>query len=548
MRKLASLPSGAPNAFARIGRRVEAHGASVPPPIEGWDAVSPISAMSPKRAFRLDNWFPQPSWVELRKGFVEHVNTGSALPVETLADYQGVASRELFAASGSKIYDVTSSGVSSEVVTGLTNARFQFINFATSGGNFLYMVNGADIPQYYDGSSWATATITGIDPSTIIGVNGFKERLFFILTESSAFAYLPVDSIQGAANTYELGGYFTMGGHLMAMGTWSVDAGDGPDDYAVFVSSRGQVAVFKGTDPDNAPTDWALVGVFNMGAPLGRRCLTEVGADVAVICVDGVVPLSKVMIFERAAVAKVTLTQNIQRVMNESARVYGENFGWQLMSYPRGTRAILNVPISENGEQQQYVMNTLNGAWCRFIGMNANCWALLNDIPFFGGNDGIVYQADEGGADQGQVMRADMMTAYNYFGERGNLKRWMMCRPLITTDNLISPGLAFNVDFQTDAPISTSETEASQQALWDVALWDVGLWAGLSTQTTWTSVTGLGYCASIRMVVDIVAPTLPPGAWGEGAWGEAPWGTPTTSAVILQVNGFDLTMETGAFV
>jgi hypothetical protein len=548
MRKLATAPRGASNAYAQIGRRVEARGASVPPPIEGWDAVSPIAAMSPKRAVRLINWFPQPSWVELRKGFVAHANTGTDLPVETLAAYQGVSSRELFAASGTTIFDVTTAGTSSTAVSGLANARFQYINFATTGGNFLYLVNGADDPQYYDGSAWAVAAITGIDPTSIIGVNSHKNRLFFVLTGSSAFAYLPVDSIQGAASTFELGGYLTQGGFIMAMGTWSVDAGDGPDDYAVFVSSRGQVAIFKGSDPDNAPTDWNLVGVFNMGAPLGRRCLTKVGADVAIICADGVVPLSKVMIFERAAVEKITLTKNIQRVMNESARAYGNNFGWQLISYPRGTRAILNVPIGENSEQQQYVMNTLNGAWCQFTGMNANCWELLNDIPYFGGNDGAVYQADEGGSDLDQVMRADMMTAYNYFGQRGNLKRWMMCRPLITTDGVINPGLAFNVDFQTDAPIATSETEASAQALWDVALWDVGLWAGVTTQTTWTSVAGLGYCASIRMVVDIVGSASTGATWGGGVWGSDTWGASPGTEVTLQVNGFDLTMETGAFV
>lgn len=529
MRKLAVVPSGAPNAYARIGRQIEAQGASVPPPIEGWDAISPISAMSPKRAVRLINWFPQPSWVEVRKGFVEHCDTGSGLPVETLADYQGVASRELFAASGTVIYNVTTDTPSTSV-TGLGNARFQFINFATTGGNFLYMVNGADDPQYYNGAAWAAAVITGITATDIIGVNAHKNRLWFVLTDSSTAAYLSTDSIQGAAKEFPLGGIFTQGGHLQAIGTWSVDAGDGPDDYAVFVSSRGQVAIYKGSDPDNAPEDWALVGVFNMGAPLGRRCLTKVGSDVAIICVDGVVPLSKVMIFERAAVPKISLTANIQRVMNESARLYGDNFGWQLISYPRGTRAILNVPISENSEQQQYVMNTLNGAWCQFTGMDANCWALLNDNPYFGGNTGVVYQADEGGADLDQVMTADMMTAYNYFGQRGNLKRWTMCRPLITTDNLINPGIAFNVDFQTDAEVSVSETEASAASLWDVALWDEGLWSGTTTTTTWTSVAGLGYCASIRVVVDLVGP--------QTGFGE----------IILQINGFDLLFEPGAFV
>src|SRR5690606_3161286 len=112
---------------------------------------------------------------------------------------------------------------------------------------------------------------------------------------------------------------------------------------------------------------------------------------------------------ERAAVVKATMTERIQRVMNQSARLYKDNFGWQLISYPRGTRAILNVPIDENEEQQQYVMNTLNGAWCQFTGMNANCWELLLDNPYFGGNTGFVYQADVGSTDFDHVLRADMM-------------------------------------------------------------------------------------------------------------------------------------------
>lgn len=528
MRKLSAVqPSLSTRAGARRG--VDAIGASIPPPIEGWDAISPVAAMSPKRAFRLDNWFPQPSWVELRKGFVTHCDTGSGLPVETLADYQGTDSRQLFAASGPDVYDVTAAGSPSVAISDLANARFQFVNFATTGGNFLWMCNGADDPRYYDGVSWSTAVITGITSTDIVSVNAHKNRLWFVQNNSSDAAYLPTDQIQGAAVPFPLGGIFTNGGRLEAIGTWSVDAGDGPDDYLVFVSSRGQVAIYKGTDPSAAAT-WSLVGVFNMGAPLGRRCLTRVGSDVAIICIDGVVPLSKVMIFERAAVPKISLTANIQRVMNQSARDYGDHFGWQLMSYPRGTRAILNVPVAENSQQEQYVMNTLNGAWCRFTGMNANCWALLNDIPYFGGNTGTVYQADEGGADEDQTMRADMMTAYNYFGQRGNNKRWMMCRPLLTTDGIVTPGLAFNVDFQTDAAITIPSTQASAVSLWDVALWDVGVWSGTTTTGNWTSVTGLGYCASVRMVVDVSGPTT-----GLGQ-------------IQLQVNGFDLVMQKGAFI
>lgn len=548
MRLTADL-EGRPAPGKRGGVKVAA-GASVPAPIEGWDAQSPIAAMSPKRAFKLDNWFPQPDWVEVRKGYVIHAQLlGTTAPVETLATYNGVSSKVMFAAANDSIFDVTAAGSSAASVASLANARFQYINFATTGGNFLYMVNGADPPQYFDGTSWAVATITGISSSDIIGVNAFKNRLWFVINDSSDAAFLPVDSIQGAATVFPLGGLFTKGGFLMAMGTWSLDAGNGPDDYAVFLSSQGQAAIYRGIDPTDA-TDFLLVGVFDMGAPLGRRCMTRVGADLVLISIDGVVPLSRAMIVERAAVVKQTLTQRIQRVMNRSARLYKDHFGWQLISYPRGTRAILNVPIEENTDQVQYVMNVLHGAWCQFIGMKANCWELLNEDLYFGGNAGVIYKADTSGTDAGETLSADMMTAYNYYGTHGNQKRWTMCRPQLTTDGSVNPGLGFNVDFREDAPLSIPSTNIVSSSLWDVALWDQRTWAGdVRTVANWTSVTGIGYCASIRLAVDIeAAQPGEAGLWGTALWGESTWENTVADEVVLQVNAFDLTYEVGAIV
>jgi hypothetical protein len=313
----------------------------------------------------------------------------------------------------------------------------------------------------------------------------------------------------------------------MAIGSWSVDAGQGPEDYLAFVTSRGQVAVYGGTDP---ASNYVLVGVFDVGAPLGRRCLYRIGSDLAIICIDGVVPLSKVMIFERAAIPKVALTERIQRVMNASGRDYQNNFGWQLITYPRNTSIYLNVPVSENDIQQQYVMNTLHGAWGKFTNINANCWERYNDKLYWGSNDGVVYLSDDGGADAVGAFTADMRIAFNYFGTRGRQKRWMMARPIWTTDQDTIPGMAFNVDFQEDAEIIPSSVSAQVGARWDQSLWDQGLWAGGEiTEGIWTSVTGIGYCASIRMVVVVPA-------------------SAAASEKTLKLNGIDLTMEIGAFV
>lgn len=545
MRKLGSLASK-PTTLGRIPDTRVAKGVSLPAPVEGWDAVSPISEMPPTRAIRLDNWFPQPGWVEARKGCRSHASCGIAEPVETAMPYQGVSSQELFYACDDSIFN--GDGIGGALVSGLGNARFQYINFSGTGGHWLQCVNGVDAPQYYDGTDWLVATITG-SSGPAININAFKGRIWYIPINSTKAEYLPVDSIQGAVKGFELGGEMTMGGHLVAMATWSVDGGNGPNDYAVFITSRGQVMIYKGTDPEDA-SDWGIVQKFTIGAPLGYRCFTNVGADVAIVCIDGVIPLSKAMIFERSAIVSATMTQNIQRVMNESARLYGNNFGWQLIAYPKGTRAILNVPISEGNIAHQYVMNTQTGAWCRFIGQNANCWALLNDNLYFGGANGILYQADVTSADETQPIRADMMTAYSYYGVRGMQKRWTMVQPNLTTDNQVFPGIAFNVDFQDNAPISVPSTGVSPGSVWDEAVWDVNTYGGsISTQTNWTSVSGIGQAASIRYVVDIdtFLNSLVM-IWGEGLWGVNLWGPGSGGEITLQINGFNVVFEVGAFI
>lgn len=510
------------------GGGLVASGKSVPAPVAGWDSISPLAAMAADRAIVLDNWFPQPGYIELRRGHTLQSNTGVNSPVESLMAYHALTtvSDKLFAANGGSVYDVT--GAASSQFSGMTNARWQHVNFATSGGHFLWICNGADAPRYWDGAAWVVPTITGITAANIVHVNVHKNRLWFVLINSTKAAYLPTNSIAGAATEFELGPLFTMGGFLVAMGTWSVDGGDGPEDYAAFISSKGQVAIYSGTDPDSAST-WALKGVFQIGPPIGRRCFTRVGADLAVISIDGVLPISRALVIERGVSVSVSLTANIQPTMNQAARDWKDNFGWQLISYPKGTRAYLNVPALQGSSQQQYVMNTVTGAWCRFLGMGANCWETFKERVFFGGNDGKVYEADATGSDNGVAIAADCKTAFNYFGRRGNLKRWPMIRPLLTTDGVVVPGMAMNVDFRDDAPISTPSSSPSAAAMWDVALWDVDLWPlGQRTTADWTTINAIGYCGSIRTRVSVNAP---------GA-----------TAPVLQINGFDVLMEMGAFI
>jgi len=521
--------------------------ASIQAPVGGWDALHPLADMPQDRAIVLDNWFPEPGYLRVRRGSQVHASGLGSSSVETIMVYNGTTTNgnKLFAVAGGSIFDATGAGaVSGAVVTGLTNSRWQYVNFTTAGGHFLWCCNGVDNPEMFDGTTWSNPTITGVTAASAINVNVHKNRIWLILAGSMDAAYLPTNSIQGAAAKFPLGSVMSKGGYLVAMGTWTHDGGNGPDDYAVFLSSRGQAAVYQGSDPSTT-SDWALVGVYDLGAPLGYRCLTKVSGDLAVISIDGVLPFSLARGVDRGAAATVAITTNINNAMNTAARSYGSNFGWELCAYPKGTAAILNVPLSEGETQQQYVMNTLTGAWCRYTGMNANCWAVFNDDLYYGGNDGRVYVADTSGLDTDTPIDAIGQTAYNFYGSKGTLKQFKMLQPIITADSNSRPAIGISTDFKDNASLGTPTATRSAAALYDSAVYDVDVYPIESrTVADWTSVSGLGFAGSIHFRAQTgVTGTI--SIWDLSLWGEAPWSYPLGGEVVMRLNNFNVLYERG---
>lgn len=511
-------------------RQRVANGLSLPAPVGGWDAISPLANMPPDRAIVLDNWFPQPGYVEVRKGFISWATGMGSYPVETLMDYHGLSSSsdKLWAVCNGSIYDVTSNAaVSTASVTGLSNSRWQHINFTNSSGtHYLYACNGVDSPRLYNGSAWSVPTITGITASDMVHLNVHKNRIWAVLKDSMDAAYLNTDAVQGTATKYPMGRLFNKGGYLMSVASWTHDAGSGPDDYLVAVSSRGQAAVFSGTDPASS-TAWDLVGVYDMGAPLGRRCLTKVAGDLAYVGIDGVLPFSLARAQDRGAAATVAITSNINNAMNKAARSYGSNFGWELCPYPKGTRAILNVPATEGSVQYQYVMNTLTGAWCRFTGMNANTWRVYKDNLYFGGNAGVVYKADVGAYDNGTAIDAIGQCAYNYYKTRGQIKSFNMVQPLVTTDAETNPAIGISTDFKDNANLGTPTAASTTVATYGSTTYGGGVYPVESRNVSdWTSIQGIGQCGSIHFRAS----------------------TNSSSDIAVQVNGFNVIYEVGEFL
>lgn len=528
-----------------------ASGVAIPAPVAGWDAVSPLAKMPDDRAVVLDNWFPQPGYVEVRRGFNAAAGGMGSGPVESLLVYHGLtsAASKLIAAADSKLYDITD-GVPLAVQTGLANNRWQWINFSTPAGKFLWCCNGADDPVHYNGSAWAnpSLTISGYTGADIVHVNAHKKRLWFAFVDSTDAGYLGTEAIAGTVSLLPLGSYFTKGGYLVATATWTIDGGDGVDDKLVAISSRGQVAVFVGTDPSSVDA-WALEGIYNVGPPIGRRCFTQVAGDLALINIDGVLPLSRALQVDRGSAPNIAITANINRAMNEAARNYSGNFGWELTPYPRGTMAILNVPLQQASTQHQYVMNTLHGAWCRFTGANANCWAVFNDELYFGGNDGTVYKADVGASDNGEIISATGQTAYSYYGAPGRIKHYGMIQPLLTTNADTRPAIGISTDFQDNASVGTPSTAETGEARYDdIAVYDTATYAAeFRSVTDWTGLAGVGQAASVHFRVSTGSGSNV-GKWDVSKWDIAEWQAGTPADVSIQLNGFNVIFERGGFI
>lgn len=496
-------------AAERVNRRRVSTTRTVAAPVRGWNARDAIAAMKPEHAVILDNWLPLGSDIMLRKGSDEHV-TGVGDDVETLAAYRPESgAQKLFGWAGASAYDMSVAGaVGAAVIAGLSNSRWQHVNVSTSGGHFLLAVNGADSMLMYDGATWTAITgvsvpaITGVATTALIGIHVHAERVWYIQKDTLDVWYSAAGAFAGALTKLPLGAVFKKGGYLVAMGSWSIDGGDGSDDLAVFVTSEGEVAVYAGTDPSSSAT-WGKVGTYTIGTPIGRRCFADLGGDLLIITTDGVIPCSKLKLAKEDKA--VAITDNIQSAMADAVELYGATFGWEATFYPGGKMLLLNVPVAA-GLQQQFVMNTVTRRWCRFLpkgsnpGWPAHCFEVFNGELYFG-MDGEVRKAWTGTSDVGIPIEAEVLCAFNFFGNPAQSKDFKMVRPIIGWDsNPAEIFIGVDVDFVSATPTSQITLPTSEAGVWDTAEWDEAVWGGDIVLTKeWFGVGGNGFAGAFHM-------------------------------------------------
>lgn len=486
---------------------------SIASPVKGWNTRDPLANMHGLYALTLDNWFPTTGTVDLRPGAIDWA-TGAASAIKTVMPWRGQASEKLFAVTNAGIYDVTTAGTIGASAQARTNGYCSYINFNTTGQAYLVVVNGADDLVYTNGSTWtslASFSINGggtLNTNTISSINSFKRSLFFIEKNSMNFYYLPIDQITGMVSKFPLGALFSRGGRLVAMGTWTLDAGLGPEDYSVFITNLGQAAVYAGTDPSDS-TKWALKGIYDLAPPLGVKCFCKFGGDLLVLTRRGLFSLQRIM-KEGRFDSSASLSDVIGEAFSTAAAIAPDTEGWEVLEYPDQNALICNIPSGTPGVFEQYIMNTKTNAWCRFRGWNAYSFVCFGTSLFAAVAGGKVGKVWYPGNDFGSSILAECRTAFNYYSPRSKLKSWKLLRFLMAVGGTRAVNVGLDTDYSFDDTYGAAIQTYGPLQRWDTALWDTATWGAVpAVSNEWLTIEAKeSYCAAIRLRVIALDATI----------------------------------------
>ncbi len=450
----------------------------IPAPVGGINGLDPLSAMEPTDAVVLDNWYQVGNTLQIRRGMMAHADTGqTGAYIDSMFSYDAAGRKSLVAAANGKLFDVTSSSPFL-LKSGLSDNDWIAQEFAER----VFIVNnsGADEPQVFNGITVSPAGFVGanLNPSALNHVFAFKSRLYFIEKNTLNLWYGDLAGVTGDLTKFNLlgagmgGG--VRGGTLVAGATITQDGGDGTDDLMVLFTSRGEAIVYQGDDP--GASNWALVGVFEVGEPLHRRAFANSGADLLITTRRGVSPLTQTFAFGRS-LGPPTLNDKLGDAFRDLIRRTTVLEGWQIEPYPRANMVLVNVPVSDD-TWHQYVMNTRTQSWTRFTGQNGKAWHVFDNRLFCGGVNGKVYESDRGFDDAGVPITAVAVPAWiRPFGGREGAMKFI--RPILSGNVQPALQLSSGADYAEFPDLTNAATRVYSGApVWDESQWDQVSWNG----------------------------------------------------------------------
>ena len=374
-----------------------------------------------------DNFWPTATGIEPRGGTRRIWSLPDGEAASGLFSHPGNTPTH-FAVTAQAIYRLEGGAGNARVrpvQRGWHGAGFSRVLLRNTGGAHTLLVNGRDPALLYDGSKWHRAgeegfTFSGIETSRLSHVFAYRDRLFFIEKDSLTFWYLPLAHRSGALERFPLDARFAAGGSLMTGAVWSSDSGAGLDDRIVFVTDRGEVAVYSGSDPGNA-ANWQSVGVYDMGTPLARNAHLNVGGELVLATQAGMIPLSDAVARDKTRLRLASLSAAIDDDWrSEAALASGKR--WNFIKWPRANMALIAPPRRGLATPFLWAVNMHTQAFTRFTGWHIEAFGLLDDHLYYADHQGHIYQCDIGGRDDGTPFECRACLKFDQLSMPGRTK------------------------------------------------------------------------------------------------------------------------------
>ncbi len=511
-----------------------AKSASLPASVGGINAYDSLMMMPPQDCIYTFNLMPVEYGLRLRRGYSEW-SVGAVGDVRTLIPYesasQDLSKNRLFSVTNQGIYNITvstgavsvpivsegdeplitetgddivteggappalevtftqnSSPAGFGVYTEWTNDASQHYLFYADGLNGLF--------QYTEAFGWTVPTGWTYDdpnnPGTSIPfpvqdvafIMAHKLRLWVILENSDDAYYSPVASVAGDFKKFTFGAKMPRGGYLSGLFTWSLDGGNGLDDYLVGISRSGDVLVYRGADPESA--DWGSVGSWFVGQiPRSRRNVTIYGSEMYILSSYGITSLRDLLQGSVANENRNSPSAKVNRFLRADVENGLDRFDWQMVNYPGDGFLQVITPAPANTPFIQYCQNTSTKAWGFWESVPIICGTSWLGGYYMGGLDGTVYaytgvlDGASFSGDTGEPVAFRTLTSFQ--APAGNQASYKRCG-MIRTIGVLAGGLNLRVKAVFDyavtqsIPLPPPASPNSGGSLWDSAVWDAAKW------------------------------------------------------------------------
>ncbi len=495
-----------------------------PAPIGGVNAIDGLAMPMFQDAIYAFNMVPSQYGMKVRDGYTEWATNVGTGGVRTVIPYISTLSSEdkLFAAAQDGIYDVSTSTTSptlklSFATSNATSGYGQYVTFITlSNTKFILYCDETNGYHLYTQSTntWAAVAagtgagqIDGVTPANLAFCMIWKSRVWFVQKDTGDAWYLPVGQVTGKVTRFNFSNKFKRGGHLVGLWNWTVDGGEGVDDYLVAISSAGDVVVYKGTDPDTAAT-FDQKGVYFIGpTPAGRRCAGSFGGELYLLSSYGLVPISKLMSGQVIIDTSILVSRKITPLINIDMAQSRTDLGWEVKLLPTQNLLMISTPKLDNFSYIQYVQS-----------LDTRGWALYRDFPYETGDEwnGVFYVGTSDNRilvhtgtldnitladpDAGDEIEWSILTWYQDLNSPAQNKITQLIRPTFIAERIPNYSVLARYDYDLQEALAVPIPSTPTGDVWDVGIWDTALWGvGVITANQLSGGAGMGRSIAIAL-------------------------------------------------